>query len=135
MTQYTDEQFLNATTAVKLVTGYEENEAGGLTPNEFKIINHYENLLNDRLAVSVKTIEKTAYDISDFARQLDFIQNYLSLLSALYENKHKNSDLAYLHIALFEDGALINFDRMLKNGSKLLDRSCNALLSVIDGEE
>lgn len=135
MEKYTDEQYLNATAAVKLVADYEESEAGGITPNEFRIINHYENLLNDRPAVDAEKIEKTAYDLSDFAHQLDFIQNYLSLLSALYKNKHANSDLAYLHIALFEDGALQNFDRMLKNGSEFLDRSCNALLSEIGGEE
>lgn len=134
MKQYTDEQYLNATTAVKLVVDYEENEAGGITPNEFRIINHYENLLNDRPATDIEAIKGIAYDIADFTHQLEFIRNYFSVLSLNYRHRHDEKGLASLHMSLYRDEALQNIDRILLKGSELLNKNCDDLLTAA-GEE
>ncbi|MBL1223716.1 hypothetical protein [Enterococcus sp. BWR-S5] len=134
MKQYTDEQFLNATAAVKQVEGYKESEAGGITPNEFAIINHYEHLLNERPTADSEAIKDIAYDISDFTYQLEFIRNYFSVLASNYKNNHDEISLARLHMTLYEDGALQNIDKVLLKGTEVLNKNSDDLLSTV-GEE
>ena len=129
-----NQQLFDAAASVKLIEGYKENKGSGITPNELRIIKHYETLLGSRPAVDAEKIKEVAYDLADFAHQLGFIRNYFDLISLIHRNARDYDNLIGLHLSLFNDKGLQNFDEMLKKGSELLNRNCDDLLSAA-GEE
>lgn len=85
-------------------------------------------------AVETKKIKKVAYELADQVSQLDFIKNYLDLLSARDNGKMDHDSLISLHISLFSEGAMQNMAEMLDKISRSMDEYANSLLDAIGDE-
>ncbi|WP_086351154.1 hypothetical protein [Candidatus Enterococcus clewellii] len=83
-------------------------------------------------AVETEKIKKVAYELADQASRLDFIKNYLDLLSARDSSKMDHDSLISLHISLFSEGAMQNMAEMLDKISRSMDASASFLLDVIE---
>lgn len=131
--KYSEELHRKSREVVNEIKEY-EGGAEDLTMNEMAIINHYENLLNDRPAVDTGAIERTARKLDGVTYQLEFIRNYFDLLATVFRKKHDHDSLVSLHMAFFANGTLQNMDKIIEKSAEVIDKGSVDLLIAI-GEE
>lgn len=104
----------------KFIKGTKE----GITPNEFLLIDHYEQRLADmklsyaddtqKRKVQVETCKDQGSKIVDLKHEIDLIVNFVDTVNLVSVTKRNDEALYTLHKILICDGGLENISRTLK---------------------
>ena len=90
---------------------------------------------NEQVLVDKSELDSMAREIDALTNGMEFMRSYLSLLSVKHRRQMDHESLMFLHISLFNDGALDQIDYTLEDTIKKVSGISLNLFAKSDSDE